>query len=236
MTLHAAHDAAGIAAALRSDIAYVQTGFDNARAANQAAHDAGAIGSGVGHISPVYTVTDGTGREACKSTHIQVACNLAFQLEVLDFAILTKGRNDADIRAVGIGLVGLVVLHTRNDVVLAVNHAFKGILHLVDIRDAIQGNHGELSTGEVDVIGNLEVLASTRVVSIDLGCKGSEVGGALQQVGVLFGALAFEAIACRLFSFERVGEAIESHLAAGNIDLVGLACGNSKAFNAVEFV
>ena len=29
---------------------------------------------------------------------------------------------------------------------------------------------------------------------------------------------------------------VREKIAAGNIDLVGLACGNSKAFNAVEFV
>ena len=99
------------------------------------------------------------------------------------------------------------MLHTRDGVTCPIDDALEGILHLVVIRNATQCNHWELSTCKVDVTSQLEEFASTRVLGIDVGSKSSKVISTLQDVWTLFGALAFEAIACwasfgsRVFKF-----------------------------------
>ena len=99
------------------------------------------------------------------------------------------------------------MLYTRDGVTCTVDDTLKCILYLVDIRDATQCNHWELSTGKVDVTSQLEEFASTRVLGIDVGSEGCKVISALQDVWTLFGALTFETIACwaslgcRVFKF-----------------------------------
>ena len=113
------------------------------------------------------------------------------------------------------------MLHTRDGVTCTVDNALKGILYLVDIRDATQGNHWELSTGKVDVTCQLEEFASTCVLSIDVGSKGCKVISALQDVWALFGALAFEAIARGALLHGGPGERQDRLSAIGEVSVVG---------------